>query len=215
MSSLSSVFNSCSTLITLDIYKKLRPQASEKQLVLVGQGSTVVLVGLGLAWIPLMAGISGTLYQYLQSVQAYISPPIAAVFLLGLLWSRLNAAGAMASLGTGFVLGFLRLILELNQDSLSGILLSYATINFMNYAAILFVVCSVVLVLVSLMTKPPSDEKVRGLTWATAGESAGGTADDMRRATSDPAKRRQDALLSGIVVILVGLVMLYFSKLFF
>ncbi|MDH3255220.1 MAG: sodium:solute symporter, partial [Acidobacteriota bacterium] len=94
MSSLSSVFNSCSTLITLDIYKKIKPETSERRLVLVGQLSTIFLVALGIAWIPVMSNISGVLYQYLQSVQAYISPPIAAVFLLGLLWRRLNAAGA-------------------------------------------------------------------------------------------------------------------------
>jgi Na+/proline symporter len=73
----SSVFNSCSTLFTWDIYKKLRPQAREKTLVLVGQISTMFLVVFGLAWIPMMKLISGQLYQYLQSVQAYISPPIA------------------------------------------------------------------------------------------------------------------------------------------
>ena len=133
MSSLSSVFNSCSTLITLDIYKKLRPETPERKLVLVGQMSTVVLVALGLAWIPLMSNISGVLYQYLQSVQAYIAPPIAAVFLLGISWSRLNAAGAMASLLTGFGLGMGRLVLELNKESLSGVLQWYATINFLNF----------------------------------------------------------------------------------
>ncbi|MEO1085320.1 MAG: sodium:solute symporter, partial [Acidobacteriota bacterium] len=140
MSSLSSVFNSCSTLITLDLYKKLRPEASERQLVLVGQGATVLLVILGIAWIPVMANISGVLYQYLQSVQAYISPPIAAVFLLGLFSARLNAAGAMASLVSGFVLGMGRIALELQKDELTGVLHTFATINFLNFAAILFLV---------------------------------------------------------------------------
>ncbi len=208
MSSLSSVFNSCSTLITLDIYKKLRPETSERKLVLVGQGSTVVLVLLGLAWIPLMANISGVLYQYLQSVQAYISPPITAVFLLGLLWQRLNAAGAMASLLTGFVLGMLRLVLELNRASLSGFLEAYATINFLNFAAILFAICALVLVVVSLATPPPPAEKVRGLTLAHAGA-------DSRETASDPARLRQDRLLSLVVTVLVVVVMVYFSGWFF
>ena len=115
MSSLSSVFNSCSTLITWDIYKKLRPDAAERRLVWVGQVSTGVLVVLGLLWIPLMQLISGQLYQYLQSVQAYIAPPIAAVFLVGIFWSRVNSAGAMAALVTGFVLGMGRLVAELNE----------------------------------------------------------------------------------------------------
>jgi SSS family solute:Na+ symporter len=167
MSSLSSVFNSCSTLITWDIYRKIRPEASEKTLVRVGQWSTGVLVLLGLLWIPLMAHVSEQLYQYLQSVQAYIAPPIAAVFLIGLLWGRVNAQGAIASLLTGFVLGMGRLALELNKDSLSGPALQLASINFLHYACLLFIVCSAVLVLVSLATPAPSAAQVHGLTHAT------------------------------------------------
>src|SRR5688500_720853 len=131
MSSLSGVFNSCATLITWDVYREMRPKASERQLVVVGQASTAVLVGLGLLWIPLMRGISGQLYQYLQSVQAYISPPIAAVFLLGVFWRRVNAPGAMAALLLGFVLGMARLAAELNKDALSGVLFTFANINFL------------------------------------------------------------------------------------
>jgi len=167
MSSLSSVFNSCSTLITWDIYRKLHPDASEKTLVRVGQWSTGVLVLLGLLWIPLMSLVSAQLYQYLQSVQAYIAPPIAAVFLVGLLWGRVNAQGAIASLVTGFVLGMGRLALELNKDSLSGAALQLASINFLHYACLLFVVCTAVLVLVSLATPAPDTTRVKGLTYAT------------------------------------------------
>jgi SSS family solute:Na+ symporter len=114
MSSLSSVFDSCSTLVTLDIYRKLKPATSERKLVVVGQLSTVVLVGLALVWVPLMERISGQLYTYLQSVQAYIAPPIAAVFLIGVVWKRVNARGAMVALLGGFVLGAGRLVAELN-----------------------------------------------------------------------------------------------------
>ncbi len=118
MSSLSSVFNSCSTLFTWDIYKKLHPKASDRHLVLVGQLATAVLVGLGLLWIPMMQFISGQLYQYMQSVQAYIAPPIAAVFLLGVFSKRMNSRGAIASLVTGFVLGMGRLVAEIFKDRL-------------------------------------------------------------------------------------------------
>ncbi|MEM8931669.1 MAG: sodium:solute symporter [Acidobacteriota bacterium] len=216
MSSLSSVFNSCSTLITLDIYKKIKPDASERRLVLVGQGATVLLVFLGIAWIPVMANISGVLYQYLQSVQAYISPPIAAVFLLGLFSARINATGAMASLISGFVLGMGRIALELMKDDLSGVLYTFATINFLNFAAILFLVCSGILVIVSMLTAPPPEEKVRGLTFATAGEAVAGVPEaEQARAISDPTWRRRDALFSGITIVLVGLVMIFFSSLFF
>ena len=167
MSSLSSVFNSCSTLITWDVYRKLHPAATERRLVWVGRISTAVLVVFGLLWIPLMRLISGQLYQYLQSVQAYISPPIAAVFLLGLLSRRVNARGAMAALLTGFVLGTGRLVAELNKASLGGWLFAFADINFLHFAFLLFVVCSLVLVFVSLTAPAPRAAAIAGLTYGS------------------------------------------------
>jgi SSS family solute:Na+ symporter len=204
MSSLSSVFNSCSTLITWDVYKKLRPEASERRLVLVGQVSTAVLVGFGLLWIPMMKQISGQIYQYLQSVQAYISPPIAAAFLLGVFWQRVNSQGAIASLATGFVLGIGRLIAELNKDALgNGLLFWYSDINFLHFAIFLFVICSVIMLVVSLATPPPSPAQTEGLTFQTRKPRPA--------ADTRAASRRIDIRLSVIVVIFVGLIWLYFS----
>jgi SSS family solute:Na+ symporter len=197
MSSLSGVFNSCATLITWDVYRKLRPQASERRLVVVGQLSTVAMVGFGILWIPMMELISGQLYQYLQSVQAYISPPIAAVFLLGLFWRRVNARGAIASLATGFVLGLARLVLELNRDSLGdGFLAWYAGINFLHFAVLLFVACSAVLVLGSLTAPPPSDAQLAGLTLQTTARGADAAA-------ANPAWRRTDFWLSIVLAAIV------------
>ena len=203
MSSLSSVFNSTSTLVTLDIYKKLRPDAPERQLVLVGQLTTGVLVVFGLLWIPFMRLISGQLYQYLQSVQAYIAPPIAAVFLIGVLWRRVNAHGAIAALITGFVLGMGRLVVEISQPLQKGVLEVYADINFLHFAIILFVICSAVLVVVSLLTPPPEEEKVAGLTFAAQEPT---TAQE-----SDRRWRRTDLKLSLLLLVCVGLVWIYFS----
>jgi solute:Na+ symporter, SSS family len=203
MSSLSSVFNSTSTLVTIDVYKKVRAAASERELVLVGQATTALLVGLGLLWIPLMRLISGQLYQYLQSVQAYISPPIAAVFLIGVAWRRVNATGAMAALLAGFVLGMVRLVAEIGKQGLSGALRAYADINFLHFAVLLFVVCSVILVVVSLMTPPPAAEKVEGLTIAAR-----------KQVTEDePSRRRRgrDTLLSLGLAALVVAIWIYFS----
>lgn len=158
MSSLSSVFNSCSTIVTMDIYKRFRPDANEARLVLVGRVSTAALVILGLLWIPFIKSISGQIYTYLQSVQAYISPPIAAVFLIGILWPRANAKGASWALGVGFVLGISRLALELGRAHLEGALLWAATANFLHVAILLFLVCTAVLMIVSLMTAPDDRE---------------------------------------------------------
>lgn len=207
MSSLAAVFNSCSTLITWDVYRKIRPDASERQLVLVGKLATLVLVGFGLLWIPLMKYISGQLYVYLQSVQAYISPPIAAVFLLGVFWKRVNSAGAIASLGTGFVLGAARLVLELTKGSVSGALHWYADINFLHFAVLLFAICTGVLIAVSLLTPPHAEEKLAGLTFATA---TSGAPETDGGPGSSPDWRRRDVLLSILLVVAVALVWMTF-----
>jgi len=212
MSSLSSVFNSCSTLVTWDIYRKLRPQARERELVTIGQVSTLVLVGLGLAWVPLMGHISEQLYTYLQSVQGYIAPPIAAVFLMGIFWRRVNAAGAIASLITGFVLGMSRLVMELNKTSLTQGTLAYiyADVNFLHFAIGLFAVCVGVLVAVSLVTRAPDEEHVRGLTFQTTGRIERADAQTLHIRVW----RRPNVILTALLIAAVLAVWLYFSPLF-
>src|SRR5690606_38345897 len=118
MSSLASVFNSCSTLFTVDIYKKLRPNTPEAKLLTIGRIATGIVVVLGVLWIPVMARISGVLYQYLQSVQAYIAPPIAAVFLLGVFHKRINSYGALSTLVFGLFIAGFRIVSELMVDSI-------------------------------------------------------------------------------------------------
>lgn len=174
MSSLSSVFNSCSTLFTFDIYKKYKPEASERSLVRVGQLATVILVVFGLAWIPVMQAMDdGGLFQYLQSVQAYISPPIAAVFLLGLFFKRLNGTGAIVALLTGLVLGMLRLGLEaggfgptsITADT-PALLALYGGSNFLHFAIFLFVVCCAALVVGSMFGKSKPEQELALLTFS-------------------------------------------------
>ena len=173
MGAMSSVFNSASTLVTLDFYKKYRPNASERNLVNFGRAATGVMVLLGLLWVPFIHLISSQLYIYLQSVQAYISPPIAACFIFGILWPRLNGSGAIASLLTGFGLGALRFIMELKERAAgghyftSGAALWLVNMNFLHYAIFMFVICSGVLIAVSLATPAPEREKLAGLTFAT------------------------------------------------
>ena len=106
MSSLASLFNSVSTLFTMDVFLKLRPEASQRTVVAVGRTTTVVMTFLGLLWLPILKAIAGGgLYQYLQAVQSFLAPPIAAVFLAGLFWRRANVRGAVWGLGLGFALG--------------------------------------------------------------------------------------------------------------
>lgn len=205
MSSLASVFNSCSTLFTMDIYKKIKPATSEKKLVTVGRIATAVVVLLGILWIPLMNGISGVLYKYLQSVQSYLAPPIAAVFLLGIFYKRINAKGAMVTLVAGAALGGLRIFLELNKDYLSGFWYKFATLNFLYFCITLFVVCLVILIGVSLLTEKPAEDKIRGLTFSTTVLE--------ERMKSRATWNWKDVVLSGMVVVIIIGVLVYFSPL--
>ncbi|MEK7831576.1 MAG: sodium:solute symporter [Acidobacteriota bacterium] len=170
MSSLSAVFNSSSTIFTMDFYKKIRPEASEKHLVNVGRLATLGMVVLALLWLPMIGRINNKLWIYLQSVQAYVSPPIAAVFLLGIAWKRINSQGALASLLVGFVLGAARFILEVVYagQPLDGFLKFYVGMNFLHFAVLMFVICVGVLLAVSLVTPAPTSDKVADLTFETS-----------------------------------------------
>jgi len=205
MSSLASVYNACSTLFTLDIYQKIKPQSTEKQLVKVGRIATGVVVVLGMVWIPVMRGISDILYQYLQSVQSYLAPPIAAVFLLGVFSRRINGTGALTGMVTGFIIGLLRIALELARNHLSGVLYTFATINFLYFCILLFVFSIALIVIVSLLTAKPSESQLNGLTYATT------VAED--KAKSRASWNKTDVILSLVVVVIIVLVFLYFSPL--
>ncbi len=172
MSSLSSAFNSSSTLLTIDFYKHYRPDASDKSLVRFGQLATIVLVIISLGWIPFMRALmGGGIFHYLQSVQAYISPPIAAVFLFGLLYKWINAKGAIVALWSGFALGIFRLVTEflskegilvVADNTLLALLLS---INFLHYALILFIFSSVILMVVSKTGVPQPASILKQVTF--------------------------------------------------
>jgi SSS family solute:Na+ symporter len=203
MSSLAAVYNACSTLFTMDIYIKIKPKAEQKELVRVGRIATAAVVILGVAWIPIMQGISGTLYQYLQSVQSYLAPPIAAVFLLGVFSKRINGKGAWAAMIGGFIIGCLRIILELLRHDLSGILYTFATINFLYFCILLFVISIIILVTVSLFTEKPTFEQLNGLTFSTT------VAED--KAKSRASWNTRDLVLSLIVVVIIITAFLYFS----
>jgi len=218
MGAMSSVFNSASTLVTLDFYKKIRPEASENQLVNFGRIATGVMVLLGLLWVPFIHLISSQLYIYLQSVQAYISPPIAACFVLGILWPRLNGQGAITSLLSGFVLGAARFILELMDRGSSGPLTSsigrwIVDMNFLHYAIFMFVVCSLILVVVSMMTPAPDRRKLAGLTFATVDEKIETTAVSLpqrKPAHETPGEHRMNVAFSLLLAATVIALWIYF-----
>ena len=204
MSSLAATFNSASTLVTFDIYKVLRPQATEAQLVRAGRLVTVVMVGLSMIWVPFIRYLSSEVYIYLQSVQAYISPPIAAVFLLGVFWPRANRNGAIAALVLGALIGAARFLFELNKDAAfvagSPFLSTLVGINFLHFAIVLFAIAVVVLVTVSLATQPETAAKLRGLTFFTLDGSYRPTEGHAR-----PIFAMQVVLTIALALVTVGL----------
>ena len=208
MSSLSSLFNSCASLFTVDIFEKIRPDASEKTLVTVGRIATGVVVVLGLIWIPVMPMIStGGLYQYLQSVQSYLAPPICVVFLLGLFSKRINGPGVVAGLVIGFVLGMAKLVIQAlvggGMVTSPGWIVAIGDYNFLFASGWLLVISAAVVVGVSLMTKPPDENRLIGLTYSMV------TAEHKReiRASWNKVDLFMTFLLFGLVLAMY----LYFS----
>ena len=205
MSSLASVFNSCSTLFTVDIYKKLRPNTPEKKLVRTGQIATVFIVIIGIIWIPIMANISGVLYEYLQSVQSYIAPPITAVFLLGIFYKRINATAAFVTLITGLVVGAIRIVLEITKESLDpdGFLYVIGGSNFLSFGAWFFLFCIILIVVVSHLTAVPPKEKTDNLTFQTISEE--------EKRKNKNSYNWKDIAVSIIILIIVAAVMIFFN----
>jgi SSS family solute:Na+ symporter len=214
MGSMSSVFNSASTMVTLDFYKKFRPHSTEKQLVNFGRIATGGMVVLGLLWVPFIHLLSAQLYIYLQSVQAYISPPIAVCFIFGILWPRMNGQGAISSLLVGFVLGTVRFVYEVldkNVHYTSRALRWLVDMNFLHYALFMFVVCTVVLIAVSMMYPAPARKKIAGLTFATVDdklESMDVHAPDLKRET--PKERRINLAFTAVLLVMVFGLWIYF-----
>ncbi len=174
MSSLASLFNSCATLFTVDIYEKIKPNQPERTLVRVGRIATGVVVIFGLLWIPIMKVVSEGntgLYDYLQNVQGFLAPPITAVFLLGLFHNRINAHGAFWGLVIGFILGMFKLtvqtLVQTGAMDSSGVLGAIGAFNGYYAAGVLLVISVVIVVVVSYMTPAQPEEEIAGLTYAS------------------------------------------------
>jgi SSS family solute:Na+ symporter len=211
MSSLAGAFNASSTLFTMDFYSKLRPGSSEHQLVWIGRVATAAMVLIALLWIPVIQGARG-LYEYLQTVQGYLAPPIFTVFFFGIFNKRLNAKGCLAALIVGFLLGAFRLAVDTPVSlQLAGFENGYApgsflwivnNIYFQYYSLLVFVVSVVVMIAVSYATAAPAEERLVGLTFATV------TAE--HRQESRASWTRWDVVASGFVLLLILAAYLYF-----
>ena len=211
MSSMAGAFNASSTLFTMDLYTKFRPNASQHQLVWVGRAATVAMVVISLLWIPVIQGARG-LYDYLQGVQGYLAPPIFTVFVFGIFNRRLNSKGCLAALLVGFVLGVFRLAVDTPVSlHLPGFADGYTSgsflwivnnLYFQYYSLFIFIVSVIVMVVVSYATAPPRPEQLVGLTYGTV------TLED--RASSRASWSAREVIASAVVLVLILTAYLYF-----
>ena len=212
MSSLASVFNSCSTIFTIDIYQKLKPNKSDKELLNTGRIATIFIVVLGIIWIPIMEKIGGgVMYQYLQNVQSYIAPPVTAVFLLGIIWKRVNSQAAITTLLAGLVLLIMRLGSEIyfqseiiSNQTVNSVWFTFATINFSHMAIFMFVFSVMLCISISLLTTAPNYKTIIGLSY--------GTLSDKQKLDNKNSYDRIDVVLSVLLVLLVIGILSYFTS---
>jgi SSS family solute:Na+ symporter len=211
MSSLAGVFNSSSTLVTVDLYGKWRPGASQHQIVRTGRIATGGMVVIALAWIPVIRNASG-LYNYLQAIQGYLAAPIFLVFFLGVLWKRMNAQGALWALIVGFAMGLFRMLVDTPVTlRLAGFENGYApgsllwicnNIYFQYFSVLITLVSAAVMVGVSFATAPPDETRIRSLTFGTE------TAED--RARTRAGWNFRDVAASAFILVCILGAYLYF-----
>jgi SSS family solute:Na+ symporter len=208
MSALAGVFNASSSLFTMDFYSRFKPNASQERLVKVGRIATVVMVIIGLLWIPVIQGAKG-LYDYLQGIQAYLAPPIFVVFFFGVFMKRLNGPGCLATLITGFIMGLFRLIVD-TPVKLGGAAYTEGSflwivnnIFFQYYSLLITIVCILVFIIVSYATRQPDYAKIKGLTFSTL------SAED--RAENRASWNWKDVVLSVLLIALIIAIYTYFT----
>ncbi|KAM6414890.1 sodium/glucose cotransporter 4 [Rhynochetos jubatus] len=173
MSSLTSIFNSSSTLFVIDIWQRIRKKASEQELMIVGRVFILILVVISILWIPIIQSAnSGKLFDYIQSITSYLAPPITALFILAIFCKRINEPGAFWGLMVGLAVGLVRMIIEFiystpscgEEDRRPAVL---KDLHYLYFALILCVLTAIVIVLVSLCTPPIPEEQLACLTWWT------------------------------------------------
>ncbi|XP_060064253.1 sodium/glucose cotransporter 4-like [Ylistrum balloti] len=173
MSSLTSIFNSSSTIFTMDLWRRARPRATERELLIVGRIFIVILCGISIAWIPLVrSSQGGQLFNYIQAIQGYLGTPIGALFILGVFWKRMNEQGAFWGILIGHICGVIRMAIDFanpapecgEPETRPSILLR---VHYTYFGSIMILVTSVAIIIISLLTHPQREEELEGVTWWT------------------------------------------------
>ncbi|XP_023334925.1 sodium/glucose cotransporter 4 isoform X2 [Eurytemora carolleeae] len=179
MSSLTSVFNSASTIFTIDIWTRFRLKATDTEKLIVGRSFVVVLIAVSIAWIPIIVNYKQSqLFHYVQAVSNFLCPPITAIFLLGLFWPRLNEQGAFWSLIIGFAVGIVRFGLQFGykgpacgsglQDTRPEFVIATVDrFHYLHFGAFSFLLVGVISTIISLLTEPIPQARLYRLTYWT------------------------------------------------
>jgi len=168
MSAISAAINSSGTLIAIDIVKRLRPETPDSALVRVGRASSVMVMLLAILW-STQGGRFSSIFEAINIIAADLAPPITTVFLFGVFWKRGTKEASIITLAAGFLLGAASFILDLPVIGSEKLITHGLGISFMMQAWWVFCICSVLFVIVSLLTPPPAPEKIEGLTWTNPG----------------------------------------------
>ncbi|CAF4124089.1 unnamed protein product [Rotaria sp. Silwood2] len=171
MSSLTSIFNSSSTIFTIDIWQRFRKNAHDWELMIVGRVFVMILVIFSILWIPIIRAAQGSrLFDYIQAVSAFLAPPVTACYLLGILWKRTNEEGAFWGLISGLFVGMIRFIWEYSYTAMPCQIAhldqrpSIIRFHFLYFSVLLFFISAIVTIIVSLLTKPIPNKYISGLT---------------------------------------------------
>ncbi|KAL5968278.1 Sodium/glucose cotransporter 1 [Taenia solium] len=171
VSSLTSIFNSSSTIFTVDIWRLIRPHCKDAEIMIVGRVVVLILVAISLAWIPIVQ-LSDELFDYIQSVTGYLAPPICATYVFAVFWHRTNEIGVFCALIIGLIIGVTRFAWEISYGATPcGEVLTnppyfLVTMHYLHFSILLFFISSVIIVVATLVTPPLPPSYTRRLIFS-------------------------------------------------
>lgn len=175
MSSLTSIFNSSSTIFTMDIWKRIRKNAQDWELMVVGRVFVLVLVGVSILWIPIIQASQGSrLFDYIQSITSYLAPPVCAIYLMAIFYKRTNEPGAFWGLMIGLLTGMIRFIWQFSfseppcaKSDLDKRPAIISKVHYLHFGVLLFIITCISTWVISILTEPIPDKYIKRLTYFT------------------------------------------------
>ena len=164
MSTIAAALNSSATLVAVDIVKRIKPETSDRRQIRIGQACAVVVMLLAMAW-STQGGRYTSIFEAINTIASYLAPPITTVFLWGVFWKRGTRQAALTTLIAGFLIGVASFLVDLPVFGTEKVITHGLGVPFMMQAWWMFCLCSVIFVVVSLLTSRPDPAQIEGLTW--------------------------------------------------